>query len=107
MVACSHPLLQPGELRLDLRQLARSRQNIFAQRCIRARLRRPLICECDPDVFPQHELAPVQRELAGQQAQQRRLAGAVGRSERHPVGALQLERDAAQQGPPGHVLDEV
>ncbi len=91
MLARGHPLLQPGELPLDLHQLARTGEHVLPQRCLRARLRWPLIGQRDADVFTQHELATVERELAGQHAQQRRLAGSVRRGKRHPVGALQLE----------------
>ena len=53
------------------------------------------------------QLAAVDRRLAGQHPQQGRLARAVAPGDGHALAALELERDAAQQGLAGHVLGEV
>ena len=53
------------------------------------------------------ELAAVDRRLAGEHPQQRRLAGAVAAGQRHPVPALEPEGDAAQERLARHVLGEV
>ena len=55
----------------------------------------------------EHQLAEVDRRLAGEHPQQRRLAGAVAARQRHPVAALELERDPAQQRLARDVLAEV
>src|SRR5205807_1655426 len=52
----------------------------------------------------EHELAGVDRCFAREHPQERRLAGAVAPGQRHPVAALELERDPAQQRLAGDVL---
>ena len=52
------------------------------------------------------ELAAVQRRLAGERAQQRRLARAVRPGERQAVGALDLERDVVEENRAGKLLAE-
>ena len=69
--------------------------------------RRALVVQRDPRALREHELAAVDRGLAGEHPQQRRLARAVAPGQRHPVAALELERDAAQQRLARHVLGEV
>jgi hypothetical protein len=54
-----------------------------------------------------HEAAAVDRRLAREHAQERRLARAVAPGDRQPVAALELERHAPQQGLARHVLGEV
>ena len=54
--------------------------------------------------------AGVARLVAGDEAQQRRLADAVGADERHPVAVADVERDVVEQGrptgaAPGEVAD--
>jgi hypothetical protein len=61
----------------------------------------------DARVACERELAAVDARLAGQHAQQRRLAGSVAARERQPLATLELERDAPQQRAPGHVLGEI
>ncbi len=61
----------------------------------------------DPHALGHAELAAVDRGLAREHPQQRRLARAVAPRDRHPFAALQLERHPAQQRLPGHVLVQV
>ena len=84
----------------------RAGQDVLAQRQP-AVARRTLVVQRDLGALGQHELADVDRRLAGQHPQQRRLAGAVAARQRHPVAALELERDPAQQRLAGDVLAEV
>ena len=50
---------------------------------------------------------PSSDDLAGERAQQRRLAGAVRPGEREPVAPLDLERDAVEERRAGELLAEV
>ena len=104
--ALCHRLLERRELLLDRDQLARARQHVLAEAEV-ALARRALVVERDLGVLGQHQLAEVDRRLAGQHPEQRRLAGAVAPGQRHPVAALELERDAAQQRLAGDVLAQV
>jgi hypothetical protein len=61
----------------------------------------------DPRALLEDHLAAVDRRLAREHPQQRRLARAVAPGERHPVAPLELERDAAEQGHARHVLRQV
>ena len=51
----------------------------------------------DPQVAPAGDGAAIGRELAGQDLEQRRLAGAVGADEPHPVPIRQREPDPLEQ----------
>ena len=61
----------------------------------------------DPRALREHELAAVDRGLPREHPQQRRLARAVAPGQRQALPALELERDAAQERLPHHVLGEV
>ena len=101
-IACS----SSREARLD-RELGRAaREQVVAQRDA-ALARRALIVQRDPHALREGQLAAVDRRLAGEHPQQRRLAGAVAPGDRHPLAAFELERDAAQQRLAGDVLGEV
>ncbi len=104
--ALRHRLLERGELLLDRNQLTGATQDVLAQGEIEI-ARRPLVVERDLDVLGQHELAEVGRGLAGQHPQQGGLARAVAAGQGHPVAALELERDAAQQRLARDVLAEI
>ena len=80
-------------------------EHVLAQRA-RAQRGRPLVVKRDPRSLLQRELAAVDRDLACQLAQQRRLAGAVRPREREPVLALDLERHAVEQDFAGMLLAE-
>src|SRR5207244_4382960 len=81
-------------------------QDVVAQRD-GALPRRALVVQHDPDALAEDELAAVDRRLAREHPQQRRLAGAVAPGDRQAVAALELERDATQQRLPRHVLGEI
>jgi hypothetical protein len=96
MVARRHRGLERAELLLDRREICRSGEHVLAQRA-RALRRRALVVEGNSRPFLQRELAAVDRDLAGQLPEQRRLAGAVRAREREPVLALDLERHAVEK----------
>jgi len=106
MSAAGHGLLQSGQLLLDRHQLSRPGQHVLAQREPEV-ARRALVVQRDLHVLGEHQLPGVDRRLAREHAQQRRLAGAVTPGQGHPVAALELERDAAQQRLARDVLAEV
>ena len=58
--------------------------------------RRALVVQGDARPRRHRDLAPVGRELAGQDAQERRLAGAVSADERDPVAGAQDGRDVGR-----------
>ena len=64
-------------------------------------------CRAMRTPLDEHELAAVDRRLAGEHPQQRGLAGAVAPGDRQPLAALELERHTAQERLAGHVLGEV
>ena len=101
-IAC----LEAPELRLELERLAAAGQHVVAQREV-ALARRALVVQGDAHALGEDELAAVDRRLAGEHPQQRRLARAVAPGDRQPIAALELERDTAQQRLAGHVLGEV
>ena len=104
--ALRHRLLELGELLLDRHQLTGAGQHVVAEADV-ALARGALVVERDLGVLGQNELADVDRRLARQHPEQRRLAGAVAPGQRHPVAALELERDAAEQRLAGNVLAQV
>ena len=104
--ALGHRVLELGEPRLEVEQVLGAGQHVVAQAEV-AVARRALVVQRDPHVLGEAQLAAVDRGLAGQHPQQRRLARAVAAGQRHPVAALEPERDAAQQRLARHVLGEV
>ena len=81
-------------------------EHVVAQRP-GARRRRPLVVQRDARALLPGELAALERHLAGERAEQRRLAGAVRPGEREPVAALDLERDAVEERRARELLAEV
>src|SRR5690606_18652579 len=72
-----------------------------------ARLARgPLVVQRDPDSLAVGDLASVDRDLIGEDAQQRRLARAVAPGQRHAIAPFELERDVAEERAVGYVLAE-
>ena len=96
MRALGHRLLEPAQLLLERDEVARAREHVLAQRQA-ALERRPLVVQRDARALLERELAAVQPGLAGEDAEQRRLAGAVRPGEREAVAALDLERDAVEE----------
>ncbi len=101
-----HLRLEVSQLRLDRELLRAPRQQVLAQRHP-ALARRALVVQRDAHALGDAQLAAVDRGLAGEHPQQRRLARAVAPGDRHPFAALELERHAAQQRLPGDVLVQV
>ena len=106
MGTAGHRLLQRGELGLDGDQLGCAGEDVVAQGQ-GAIAGRPLIVQGDLGPLGEDQLAEVNRRLPGEHPQQRRLPRAVAPGDGHALAALELERDAAQQGLAGHVLGEI
>ena len=103
-VALGHPPLELGELGLDLRRSSEPRGDVLAQGPALAR--RALVVEGDARAALERDRARVEAGLADDRPQQGRLAAAVAPGERHPVAALELERDVAEQRPRADVLGQ-
>jgi hypothetical protein len=63
--------------------------------------------ERDPRALLQRQLAAVPLGLAGEDAEQRRLAGAVRAREGDALAALDAEGDAVEEDVPGELLAQV
>jgi hypothetical protein len=74
--AAGHRLLEPPQLLLECDEVARAGEDVLAQRQV-AFEGRSLVVERDARVLLEGELAAVALGLAGEDPQQRRLAGAV------------------------------
>ena len=98
VVVCAfgHRGLKAPELVLDLEQVARAGQRVLAQRDVELE-RRALVVERDACALRERELSALNGGLAGDRAEQRRLAGAVRSGEREPVLAADGERDVLEQ----------
>ena len=96
VVALRHRLLEPPELVLERDEVARAGEHVLAQAQLLLE-RRPLVVQRDPRPLGERELAAVLLGLAGEDPQQRRLAGAVRPGERDAVAALDGERDAVEE----------
>src|ERR1700722_9009866 len=105
-LALGHAPLQIGELALDIQLLRAAREHVVAQRDA-ALAWGALVVQRDAHALAEAELAAVDRLLAREHPQQRRLARAVAPRDRHALAALELEGDAAQQRFAGDVLVEV
>ena len=106
LVAVGHLLREARQALLDRDELRTPAEDVVAQRQI-AVARGALVVQRDLDALLKAQLAAVDRRLAREHPQQRRLAGAVAPGDRQPVAALELERHAAQQRVADHVLAEV
>ena len=105
-LAGAHLPLELCELGLDRELLRASGEQVVAQRH-RTLAGRALVVQGDPHALGDAQLAAVDRALAGQHAQQRRLAGAVAPGDRHAFPPLELEGDPAEQRLARHVLVNV
>ena len=103
VVALRHRLLEPPELLLDGDQVAGARERVLAEAEALA-ARRPLVVERDPSVLGERELAALERGLADDRAEERRLAGAVRPREGQSVTAAQAKRDPVEEGVAGEFL---
>ena len=96
VVAGGHRLLEPAQLALGGDEVVRAGEDVLAQ-AQRPFERRPLVVQRDARALLERELAAVLLGLAGEDPEQRRLAGAVRAGERDPVAALDFERDAVEE----------
>jgi hypothetical protein len=101
-----HRLLEAGELPLGGRQVGGAREDVLAQGQVAVE-RRALVVERDARSLLDHELATLDRRLAHEHAQERRLAGAVRAGEREPVAAFELERDPVEEEAARELLPQV
>ena len=104
--AGAHRLLEPPQLLLRRDQVARTREDVLAER-ERAVERRPLVVQRDARPLLERELAAVELGLSRQKPEQGRLAGPVRAGERDAVAALDLEGDAVEQDVSAELLLEV
>ena len=106
LVAVGHRLREAREVLLDGDEVRAAAEDVVAQREV-AVARRALVVQRDLAALLEGQVAAVDRRLAGEHPQQRRLAGAVAPGDRQPLTALELEGHAPQQRVAGHVLAEV
>ena len=104
--AARHRLLELAELLLDPDEVGGAGERVLAQRQA-AVARRALVVQRDPRALLQRDLPALDRRLADDRPQQRRLAGAVLAGERQPLAAVDRERDPVEEGIPGELLAEV
>ena len=95
-VALRHLPLQPLQLGLGLEHVAAAGEDVVAERHLRF-ARRALVVQGQAGAALHGQRAGVRRQLAGQDPQQGRLAGAVAAGERHPLARLELEGDVGEQ----------
>ena len=104
--AARHRLLEPAELLLERHEVGSARDDVLAER--QAALEgRALVVERDARGLCEHELAGVDRGLAGDHPQERRLAGAVRPRESDAVSPAHDERDALEEDGRAEVLAQV
>ncbi len=104
--AARHRLLEPLQLLLERDEVARAGEDVLAQRQVAVE-RRPLVVQRDPRSLLEGELAAVLLGLAGEDSQQRRLAGAVRPGERDAVAPLDGERDPVEEDGACELLAQV
>ena len=105
MIARRHRLLEPAQLLLDRDEIGGAGEDVLAQREASLQ-RRALVVQRDARALRERELAAVDLGLAGEHAQERRLAGAVRAAERDALATLHLERHAVEEQAPGQLLAE-
>jgi hypothetical protein len=99
----AHRCLELGQRLLERDEVAAAGEDVVAQR--EAALPwRALVVQRKPSALLEHELAAVHGRLAGEHPEQGGLAGAVAAGEGHPIPALELEGDVAEQRRAAHVL---
>jgi hypothetical protein len=106
VIAGGHRLLERVQLLLGLDEIAGVAERVFAQ-AHPALERRPLVVQGDSRALGEGELAAGALALAGEHAEQRRLAGPVRAGEREPVAPLDRERDALEEQRAGELLAEI
>ena len=103
VVAAGHRLLQSPQLVLDRDQVAAPGERVLPQRQPLA-ARRALVVQRDACVLRERELTALERRLADERPQERRLARAVRACEREPVAPAQPERDPVEERVAGELL---
>ena len=99
----AHRGLELGQRLLERHEVAAAGEDVVAQR--EAPLaRRALVVQGQPSALLEHELAAIHGRLAGEHPEQRGLAGPVAARQGHPITALELEGDVAEQRRAAHVL---
>ena len=93
--AAGHCRLQLPQLRFERREVGRSGKHVPPQR-LRGGGGWPLVVEGDPGALLPRELACLERDLAGERAQQRRLAGAIRADHGDGLTFGGVERDAEE-----------
>jgi hypothetical protein len=106
VIACRHRLLEPAQLLLERDELPRTGEDVLAQRQLLLE-RRPLVVQRDAGSLLERELAAVLGGLAGEDPEQRRLAGAVRARERDAVAPLDGEGDAVEEDGPRELLAQI
>ena len=101
--AVRHRALQVLELLLDEHEIGGPREGILPERQS-AVTGWPLVVQRDAGPFLKCELAALERRLADDGAQKRRLAGAVLARECEPLPAIDRERHPVEQGISGELL---
>ena len=94
--AFCHRLLERSQLVLHREQVTRPAQRILAERDVELE-RRTLVVQRDPCALRERELAALERRLARDRPQKRRLPGAVGARERQPVAPADREGDPLEK----------
>ena len=104
--AVLHRLFEPAQLLLERDQVGRAAEHVVPEGQVEVQ-RRPLVVEGDARALRERELAAVELGLPGEDAEQRRLAGAVRPGEGEALAALDLERDAVEEQGAGDLLAQV
>ena len=104
--ATLHRLLELPQLLLDADEVGGARERVLAER-EPAVARRPLVVERDPRSLLQRDLAALDRRLAHDRAEQRRLPGAVLPRQGEPLPAVDREGDSVEERVARELLAEV
>ena len=106
VLARRHRLLQLPQLLLDRDEIGGAGEDVVAQRQAPLQ-RRALVVERDARALRERELAAVHLALAGEHAQQRRLAGAVRPGQRDALAPLDLEGNPVEKDVSGKLFSEI
>ncbi len=108
VVVCAsrHRLLEAPELGLRLEQVARARERVLAE-CEIELERRALVVERDPGSLREGELSALQRRLADNRPQERRLPRPVGTGQGRAIAPADGERDPVEERVAGELLAEL
>ena len=105
-VAVGHPRLERARARASIsRDPVEARRSTYSRSVASARGGR-WSCSATRTPLPSAIVPGVEPGLAGEHPQQGRLAAAVAAGERHPLAAVELERDVGEQRPPADVLGQ-